>query len=453
MFHWFFSRIKTKSKKLRAVSPENVRVGMVVKLPIGWLRHPFWTSRVRVKNEEDIEKILSLELPFVWEIIELEEQAGMYEHENNITQPAQLEVDESAKEIKQKANNSDAPSFDIINSKGYFSKSIEGKNFSSARVHHIKIQQCQKTYHKKLIEVKRLIEGVLTFSEETFKEASKTIEVMVDSLLNDPAAVLFLINARKKSEIIFHHALNTCMLSLLLGRDLGLSGESLCCLGIGVLFHDIGKMRIPKSILYKEKPLTRTERRFYQLHPQYGIEIASKFRNIPQEALEIIYSHHELLDGKGYPRRLRENEIGMLVRIATIVNLYDKYCNPRNPENAFTPHAALAHMYRKLTDKLDRLILERFIRLLGVYPPGTLVELNTGNIGVVIAKSHWSPKHLSVLVYNNNVPTLKAQIIPLWDFPDMKIIRSLRPEEVSPEVFQYLSPSFRVSYMVDTWVK
>ncbi|WP_245735384.1 HD-GYP domain-containing protein [Thermodesulforhabdus norvegica] len=437
---------KRRKKDLRVISAADIRVGMKVRIPLNWFRHPFWKSTVYIRNQEDVERILALELPFLLEVVDRKD-----------TQPGkdagESERPEDDKEAMTAEDDVAGEVHETDRSLSASASSVPEKKAFSAKVHHLKVQQCQKAYHEKLVEIKKLIQGVLSFSEETVKEANRTIEVMVSSLLADPEAVVFLINAKKKADVIFHHALNTCMLALLLGRDAGLTGESLCHLGVGVLFHDIGKLRIPKSILYKEKPLTPAEKQFYRLHPDYGVEIASRVSGISPEATMIIRDHHELLDGTGYPRGLTEKEINTLVRITTIVNLYDNYCNPRNPERAFTPHAALAHMYRKLSQKLDRLLLERFIRLMGVFPPGTLVELNTGDVGVVIARAHWSPKHVSVMLYDPNVPSSKAPIVSIGESPEVKIIRSLRPADIPPEVYQYLSPSFRVSYMLDTWTK
>ncbi len=425
-------------REVRCIHPSEVRKGMLIKLPVSWFRHPFFSSRVRIKNDEQIEKIRSLNLPYVMQIVEREEPSdGDSEREES-------ECGEAAS-----IQPSDESSEGVV-----LHEREEREDFKvSAKLHHIRIQQCQKTYDKTLVEVKRLIGGVLAFSDDAVKESGEVMKKMVDILLQNPSAMMFLVNAKKKTEEIFHHALNTSILGLLLGRAENLPADDLFLLGMGLLFHDIGKIRIPKSIIYKETPLTKAERDFLRQHPRYGIEIVSKIKAFPVSAAKIVYQHHELLDGSGYPRKLKGKQIDILTRIATIVNVYDNYCNRRRIEESLTPHAALAHMYRKLARKLDKKILERFIRLMGIYPPGTLVQLNNGSYGIVVGKNPGFPHKPVVLLYDPNVPSSKAPVVSLQEEKELSIVKSLKPASLPEEVLYYLNPPLRIAYMVDSFEK
>jgi len=324
---------------------------------------------------------------------------------------------------------------------------------SSAKLYFIRHQKCQKAYEKTINEVKALINGLLFFSEESLHDAQNMIKNMVDTLISDPNAMIFLINAKKKQEEVFHHALNTCILSLILAKSANLPPEDIFTIGLGALFHDIGKLRIPKSLILKTQPLTKSEKAFLQLHPQFGLEIVSKITSFPEGPKKIIGEHHETLDGKGYPKGLKGDEIEIKTRIVSIVNTYDNLCNPPILEKAMTPYQALAFMYKKLGEKLDRRLMELFIRLLGVYPPGTIVKLSNGSIGIVVSKSSIIPHRPSVMLYDPNVPPSRAPVISLEEDPSLDIEQTINPSSLPQEIFAYLNPPLRIAYMVDSFGK
>jgi HD-GYP domain-containing protein (c-di-GMP phosphodiesterase class II) len=212
------------------------------------------------------------------------------------------------------------------------------------------------------------------------------------------------------------------------------------------LFHDVGKQKIPKTILYKRGPLSHSEQKLIQLHPQYGAEMMAMVADFPREAGQIIRQHHETNDGKGYPEGLTAQNISFLAKITAIANHYDNLCNRLDPQDSLTPHESLSQMYWKRQDKFDRALLSLFIGCLGVYPPGTVVQLTNGIIGIVESISSGTPLQPTVLIYDPTVPKNEAIIFDLEFEPDVKIERSLRPSQLPPEVFAYLDPRQRVSY-------
>ncbi|MBW1976107.1 MAG: HD-GYP domain-containing protein [Deltaproteobacteria bacterium] len=432
-----FIKKKSAPENKRSIHPSELKIGMVIELPVSWLRHPFWKSRFRIRDASQIEKIMALNLPFLYQIMEDTNDAGKLAEGQELTEYTQ--------EIEEADTKTQEPT-ETVSTKSY-RKAYKTK--IPATIHHRKIQATQKKYDQTVTEVKRLIKGVLAFSEDAVGETEAIMKSMIEVLLQNPTSSLFLINAKKKSEVLFHHAINVCILSLLIGKEFGLSAEELLFLGMGSIFHDIGKIRIPKAILLKDKPLSKTEKEFLKLHPQYGAEIAQRIKTFPEASINIIYSHHEMLDGSGYPKGLKEDQIPTIVRIVTIANLYDNYCNPRNPEKALTPHKALVHMSKKLASKIDVKILAQFIKLLGIYPPGTIVQLNNGAVGIVVGKSPASPTEPLVMLYDPDEPPSRAPIISLWDEPDLKIEKSLRPADLPDDILTYLNPPLRITYMIE----
>jgi len=436
---------RNKQSKLRRfrVPPDKIRKGMLVEIPLPWFRHPFWLSRFVVKKDSQIEKIRQLDIPFVFVLV-----SEPYEKEE-VKKEQEILSGKDAQAEKQ-VQPEELPSIDTSPTNSTSHHLEKEEMSSSAKLYFIRQQKCQKVYEKTITEVKTLLNGLLFFSEESLYDAQNMMKNMVDTLISDPNAMLFLINAKKKQEEVFHHALNTCILSLILARADNLPPEDIFTIGLGALFHDIGKLRVPKSLLLKTHPLTKSERALLQLHPQFGLEIVSKIASFPEGPKRIIGEHHETLDGKGYPRGLKGDEIRVKTRIVSIVNIYDNLCNPPALEKAMTPYHALAFMYKKLGEKLDRRLMELFIRLLGVYPPGTIVKLSNGSIGIVVSKSSTSPHKPSVMLYNPDVPPSKAPVISLEEETSLDIEQTINPSSLPQEIFAYLNPPLRIAYMVDS---
>jgi len=165
--------------------------------------------------------------------------------------------------------------------------------------------------------------------------------------------------------------------------------------------------------------------------------------------LAIIREHHELFDGTGYPGKLKAEAIGLLSRIVVIANYYDELCNPLTVADALTPHEALSLMFAKLRGKFDAKLLQVFIRCLGVYPPGTIVQLSNGVLGMVATVNTARPMKPMLVVYDANVPKEEAIMLDMEHETEVNIAKAIRPAQVPREVYGYLSPRKRVSYYFD----
>jgi HD-GYP domain-containing protein (c-di-GMP phosphodiesterase class II) len=205
---------------------------------------------------------------------------------------------------------------------------------------------------------------------------------------------------------------------------------------------------VPDKILRKTEPLTQAERNFYEMHCHYGVEIGQKLR-LPAPVLAVIREHHELFDGTGYPAKLKGEAIGLLSRIVVIANYYDELCNPPLIADALTPHEALSLMFAKLRGKFDAKLLQVFIRCLGVYPPGTIVQLSNGVIGMVTTVNTSRPMKPMLVVYDADVPKDEAIMLDMERETEVNIAKAIRPAQVPREVYSYLSPRKRVSYYFD----
>ncbi len=210
------------------------------------------------------------------------------------------------------------------------------------------------------------------------------VSELVESIISNPDTLVWLSHLKDKDDYTVIHSVNVCILSLTFGRTLGLSETELNELGIGALLFDIGKSTIPDNILKKTDSLTDNEFLLMKAHAFLGYATLEENKKIPQASLEIILNHHERLNGKGYPNGRRGDEISRLTRIVSIVDVFDAMTSDRCYQDAFQPQHALNELYNMSPDELDQDLVEGFIKCIGIYPVGSIVELNTGHTGVIV---------------------------------------------------------------------
>ena len=210
------------------------------------------------------------------------------------------------------------------------------------------------------------------------------VSELVESIISNPDTMIWLSHLKDRDEYTAIHSVNVCILSLTFGRTLGLSESELNILGLGALLFDIGKSKIPDDILKKSGSLTDNEFLLMKAHAFLGYASLDENKKLPRESLEIILNHHERLNGHGYPNGLRGNEISKLTRIVSIVDVFDAMTSDRCYKDAFQPQHTLNEIYNMTPEKLDQELVEGFIKCVGIYPVGSIVELNTGHTGVVV---------------------------------------------------------------------
>ncbi|MFP5348930.1 MAG: HD-GYP domain-containing protein [Gammaproteobacteria bacterium] len=214
--------------------------------------------------------------------------------------------------------------------------------------------------------------------------ARRAVQTMVDSVLRNPDALTCFTLLKKKDEYTALHSLRVSILALTFGRHLGLDTEQLQVLGMGALLHDIGKVKVPNDILNKPGRLDEREYAIMRTHVPHGVEILSNTPGIPRTALEVARCHHERYNGSGYIEGLQGEDIGFFGMIGGIVDCYDAITSDRAYHAGIPSHAALKKMYEWRSRDFHPNLVEQFIQCIGIYPIGSVVELNTGEIGVVV---------------------------------------------------------------------
>lgn len=219
-------------------------------------------------------------------------------------------------------------------------------------------------------------------------EMRTIIGKMAASIVRNPDALMLFAQLRAKDEYSAQHAIRSSVLSLALGRQLGMDAESMQVLGIGALLHDIGKVRIPDEILTKPEELTAAEAEIIKQHVPFGLQILrTSAPDLPTMALEVVGWHHERFDGSGYMTGAKGSEVSQFGYIGGIVDYFDGITSERPWRAATAPHTALMHMYDRRGQAFHPKLVEQFIRCIGVYPIGAVVQLNSGETAVVVTRN------------------------------------------------------------------
>lgn len=281
----------------------------------------------------------------------------------------------------------------------------------------------------------------------TMPEVKTCVHSVVKSVMRNPNALLLLSNLRSKRQDTVTHSINVCVFSTLFGRHLNFTNEQLSQLSTAALLHDVGESKIPKEVLDKnERGLTPEEQQLMALHTQHGAEMLGKIPEMSAEAVEVAYSHHERVDGKGYPRGLKGAEISLMSKIVAIVDAYERVTNNPHPAMQISCSEALKSIYTMRGTFFDNELVESFIKCLGIYPVGSIVQLNNKAIGVVIAMK--KDKHLmpTVMIVCDGKGAIRQppQIINLDKFrnPDGKpllmIDKVVEPNAIGANLSEYI---------------
>ena len=208
---------------------------------------------------------------------------------------------------------------------------------------------------------------------------------MVNNVISDPEAALWLTQLKRAHQYTAQHCVNVSVLSIAFGAHLGYSREQLQIIGLGALLHDVGKMKVPRQVLEKPGRLTPEEFEIMKRHPVDGYELL-KASPIPAQALQIVRFHHERISGKGYPDGLSGDQIPTAVLVTAICDVYDALTSDRVYRHGLPPDQGLHAMYQMAPSDFGKGLVHEFIKCIGIYPVGSLVELTNGAIGIVMTK-------------------------------------------------------------------
>jgi len=217
--------------------------------------------------------------------------------------------------------------------------------------------------------------------------AKQAIEPMVETVVKNEDALSWLARMKKKDNYIHDHSIASCVWAMIFGKHLGLEQADLQLLGLGALLMDVGKTRIPTAVLVKKDALSLKEKMLVEKHVEFGREIIRRVEGVDARVIQIIESHHERYNGTGYPRGLKGNDIPVFARIASIVDTYDAMTTFRPYAEAVSTYEAMQRLNDLAGVEFQAEMVEQFVQAVGIFPVGTLVELSSGEVGVVIEQN------------------------------------------------------------------
>ncbi len=423
-------------EKLVEIELNKLRIGLYIHIDLGWMDHPFPMNRFKIKSEDQLRTLRQLGLKTVH-----------YCPEKSDVEP----LNEPASGSDPGAEEAESVSDSVPEVSAEMAALLEEKRQRKVQLeqHRTKIAECQKVMAASAKTMRTINSEIFTRPQACVQAASEMMNNFMEALLAGADTVIYAVNDKSGGEEIYNHSINVAILASLLAKELQFSPDDIREIGMGALFHDIGFQQIPTRVTRKIEGLTAAEKSLLQEHCLYGYKIAQDI-GLSAIASDIVKQHHEFLDGSGYPAKLKGDQISPFAQLVTIIDVYDELCNTPNPANGQTPHISLSLLFSKFRPMLNAKMLQAFIRFMGVYPPGTVVNLSNDLIGIVVSVTSSKSLKPTLMVYDPEIPKEEALLLDLGTVPEVNISKAIRPALLPPEVFEYLSPSKRAAYFFDS---
>ncbi len=232
-----------------------------------------------------------------------------------------------------------------------------------------------------------LFEEIRLGAEVDGGKIKQAVNGCVDSILRNPDASVWLTRIQAKHAETAQHSLNVSALSIVMAKSMGMRNREMEDIGICGMLHDVGKMSVSTEVLAKKGPLSEEEMAEVQKHTRYGRDILMSTKSVMSGAADVAHSHHERVDGLGYPRRLTDDKIPVFAKIVSIAEAYDTMTNTQPYREAVSPSDALQELYAKRGTQFDEDLVIRFIDAIGIFPPGSIVEMLNNEVGIVLSNT------------------------------------------------------------------
>ncbi|MBK7353608.1 MAG: DUF3391 domain-containing protein [Nitrosomonas sp.] len=256
----------------------------------------------------------------------------------------------------------------------------------------------QKAYDTTITLIEEIFECIEHNTQLDIFAAQIAVESLRESVLRNADALLLLSRLKRSKQALYDNALKVSVLLLAFGRHLGLPREELSELGLGGLLMDIGKLHLPPEILKKNTSLAAAEQEIMQKHVENGEAILAKTPNISEAVTKIVSQHHERENGDGYPRRLTANQLHNFARMAAIVDSYEDLTAARSGIKGLKPFQIIIELKNSARSGLNSTLVEQFSHCIGMFPVGSLVELNSREVAIILTHNRSQRFHPKVMV-------------------------------------------------------
>ncbi|HEV8312612.1 MAG TPA: HD domain-containing phosphohydrolase [Burkholderiaceae bacterium] len=392
-----------------------LRVGMFVHLDLSWLSHPFALSSFRIASAQQISVLRELGL------------------EKLRWSPQHSDIEDPRRGASERAEAGAAPDD--------AARCLRRERLAAERV---ALAECEHQFSEATRECSGLIRLVPRQPVAAGRRAHALARTLVDKMTASQDLCIRLLPDTAGDQIS-NHAVNVGVLSLLLGHALGWPRRDMLDMGTGALLHDIGEIDLPQRVRDRAGCLCAADIRLHEEHVNKGVAMG-RAMGLSHEALRVIGEHHEMADGSGFPAAICNDHMSVAACIVALADRYDTLCNPSVAARARTPHEALCYIFTHCENQHDTTMLSAFISMIGIYPAGSVVQLTDGRFAIVVAVNSSRSVAPRVLVYDPAVPRDEALFVDLHRKGSVGIRRAMRPQELSPDAFEYLQPRRRLAY-------
>jgi len=414
------------------VNVSELRVGMFIHLDLGWMSHPFPLSSFKILSADQIETIRGL-------------------GKQTLRWAPEKSDPIDAGDLAAQAG---APAAEAATAASRERPLIETTAQAAARERREQLarqreatQLCEGQYGEAGEAWRAAFESVAQHPEQARKDTEALTHALLEKMIGQGEMCIRVLNAASGDRATAH-AMNVAVISLLMGRSFGLGDGEMADLGVGALMHDVGKIDLPERIRHHDERFTPAETQAYREHVALGVAQARRM-GMSSGAMLVVAQHHECADGSGFPLKLGGERTTAAARIVSLVNRFDNLCNPSVLARALTPHEALSMMFAQSRSKFDATTLNAFIRMMGVYPAGSVVQLTDDRYGMVVSVNSSRPLKPRVMVHDPKVPRDEAVHLDLETTPDLGIRRSIRAAQLPPAAMDYLAPRPRLAYFFE----
>ncbi|MBY0453579.1 MAG: DUF3391 domain-containing protein [Burkholderiaceae bacterium] len=415
------------------IGVSDLRVGMFIHLNLSWLEHPFPLGSFRIATPAQIETLRGLGLQQVrYDPVKssLDNPHGGLELVPPVAPPPLEPLPAGA------ATQAAPPSVPVA--------PLHEQQWQEQER---KLAVCDQQFSQASLQYQKVAGAVEKDPASARAVGQALVSDCVSGLLNNGESAIRLLSEGLGGRNALH-SVNVMVISLLLGRALGMAEAQLQDLGLAALLHDLGMVRLPVHLRQSSSKWTIADKALYRSHVDESVVLAQRM-GLSEAVLTAIAQHHEMADGSGFPLHLFGDNLSQAGRILALVNHYDRMCNPSSGVTPLTPHEALSVIFAQLKPRFDPVTLGAFIRMMGVYPPGSIVELLNERYAIVVSVNSARPLRPKVIVHDPAVPKEQALIVDLETVPGLGIRRSIKPSQLAPDALEYLSPRQRICYFFE----
>ncbi|WP_368209935.1 HD-GYP domain-containing protein [Aeromonas sp. R4-2] len=401
-------------------SIEQLRVGHYIHLPTGWTNHPFMFNTFKIKDQQQLDILRHLDLTLL--MVDPDKSDLPIEPLLRGDIPdAGPDLDELEELIA-----SGPPPFD----EKAFRRSMRAAD---------------KAFGQSMSELRDALGALNLKPDEGLANTAQIVRNAAFTLSQHEGPLGLHLIRSPHTDILLQHSLNVAFIAMLMARELGMNPIEIEETGLAGLIHDIGELKIPSQITQKRGDLNKAEQNFLNMHPQYGFDMLTQLNAFEPKIRQVAHLHHERLDGSGYPLGIKGGEIPPLARLIGLVDFYDELLHPRNSGNPAAPGQAISQLYKLSQKKFDQNLVKLLIKVLGVYPPGSLVKLSDESIALVLSTEPTMPLKPKILPY---IKAQRPEAVAMIDLrEDERIITGvLKQEELDEGQRQFFNLTRRFCY-------